>query len=180
MSPVDFPDLNDYVGQDIVVTDGTTLLGSDDKAGMAAIMGAIDHLVHHPEIKHGAGQGRLLPDEEIGHGASLLDIEAFGATSRTPWTRAPWGDQLRDCFNAARADVKIHAAPCIRDVKDKMLNATLLGTELLGLLRPPRRRRHREVRRLYTSLLQGRRRGSDVSSSSATTTARSSRSARSS
>ena len=145
MSPVDFPDLNDYVGQDIVVTDGTTLLGSDDKAGMAAIMGAVDHLVHHPEIRHGAVKVSFTPDEEIGHGASLLDIEAFGADFAYTVDAGPVGQINYETFNAARADIKVHGRAVHPGTsKDKMLNATLLGTELLALLPPAETPSHTE------------------------------------
>ena len=130
MSPVDFPDLNDYVGQDIVVTDGTTLLGSDDKAGMAAIMGAVDHLVHHPEIRHGAVKVSFTPDEEIGHGASLLDIEAFGADFAYTVDAGPVGQINYETFNAARADMV--NAPHIAIFPSIAIFLTVLAFNLLG------------------------------------------------
>ena len=79
MSPNDFPELLDYVGEDLIVTDGTTLLGADDKAGIAEIMHAMQYLIDHPEIKHGKIRIGFTPDEEIGRGADHFDVEKFGA-----------------------------------------------------------------------------------------------------
>ena len=79
LSPIDFPELKNYIGQTIITTDGTTLLGADDKAGVAAIMAAIRHLVNHPEIEHGVLKIGFTPDEEIGQGADRFDVEKFNA-----------------------------------------------------------------------------------------------------
>ena len=79
LSPSEFPELNHYVGQDLIVTDGNTLLGADDKAGIAEIITAIDYLRQHPEIKHGDIRIAFNPDEEIGKGAHKFDVERFGA-----------------------------------------------------------------------------------------------------
>lgn len=137
LSPKDFPDLKDYVGQDLVVTDGTTLLGSDDKGGMAAIMAVLDHLVRHPEFVHGPVKVAFTPDEEIGHGAELLDIPAFGADFAYTVDAGPLGQINFETFNAARADVRIHGRAVHPGTsKNKMLNASLLGQELMNLLPP--------------------------------------------
>ena len=79
LSPADFPELKHYVGQDLIVTDGTTLLGADDKAGIAEIISAVDYLQKHPEIKHGKIRIAFNPDEEIGLGALTFDVERFAA-----------------------------------------------------------------------------------------------------
>ena len=78
LRPEEFPEMLDYVGQDLIVTDGTTLLGADDKAGIAEIVTAIDYMKHHPEIKHGKIRIAFNPDEEIGKGAHKFDVEKFG------------------------------------------------------------------------------------------------------
>ncbi len=136
-SPRDFPDLANYAGQDLVVTAGTTLLGSDDKAGMAAIMGALDFLTTHPEVVHGPVKVAFTPDEEIGHGADLLDLEAFGADFAYTVDAGPLGQINFETFNAARADIRIHGRAVHPGTsKNKMLNATLLGHELLNLMPP--------------------------------------------
>ena len=79
LSPSQFPELNDYVGETLITTDGTTLLGADDKAGIAEIITAIEYLKNHPEIKHGKIRIAFNPDEEIGQGAHKFDVELFGA-----------------------------------------------------------------------------------------------------
>ena len=79
LSPLDFPELKQYIGQPIITTDGTTLLGADDKAGIAAIMAALEYLVSHPEMEHGTLKVGFTPDEEIGRGADRFDVQKFGA-----------------------------------------------------------------------------------------------------
>lgn len=79
LSPREFPELDSYRGQDLIVTDGNTLLGADDKAGIAEIISAVDYLMKHPEIKHGKIRIAFNPDEEIGQGAHKFDVEEFGA-----------------------------------------------------------------------------------------------------
>lgn len=79
LSPTQFPELLHYTGQDLIVTDGNTLLGADDKAGVAEIITAVDYLLHHPEIKHGDIRIAFNPDEEIGQGAHKFDVDLFGA-----------------------------------------------------------------------------------------------------
>ena len=137
LSPRDFPELTDYKGQDIIVTDGTTLLGADDKAGMAIIMAAVQFLNEHPEISHGPMKVCFTPDEEIGHQARLLDIGKFGADFAYTVDGGALGDLNYMTFNAAKADILIHG----RNVhpgkaKGKMINSVLVGMEFMSMLPP--------------------------------------------
>jgi tripeptide aminopeptidase len=108
LSPSTFPDLLLYVGGDLVVTDGTTLLGADDKAGIAEIMTAVEYFVKNPDVPHGAIRVAFTPDEEIGHGAELLDIAAFGADWAYTVDGGTIGDLEFETFNAAAATVTFH------------------------------------------------------------------------
>ena len=131
LSPEVFPSLLNYTGETLVVTDGTTLLGADDKAGVAEIMTAVEYMTTHPEFRHGAVKIVFTPDEEVGHGASLLDIEALGADFAYTVDGGAVGDISYETFNAAKARVTVHG----RSVhpgksKDKMVNSILLGMEL--------------------------------------------------
>ena len=137
LSPTAFPELLDYQGQAIMVTDGTTLLGADDKAGLAAIVSALEYLLQHPELKHGKLRIGFTPDEEIGRGADHFDVASFGAD----WAYTIDGDAVGgleyENFNAASATVTCHG----RNVhpgaaKGKMLNAITLATEWQNLLPP--------------------------------------------
>jgi tripeptide aminopeptidase len=137
LSPSTFPDLLLYKGQTLVVTDGTTLLGADDKAGIAEIMAALEHLVAHPEIPRGDVKVAFTPDEEIGHGAKLLDLEKFGADFAYTIDGGAVGEMSYETFNAAKARITIHG----RSVhpgksKNKMVNSILLGMELAAMLPP--------------------------------------------
>ena len=137
LSPRDFPELMDYKGQDIIVTDGTTLLGADDKAGMAIILAAVQFLNEHPEISHGPMKVCFTPDEEIGHQARLLDIGKFGADFAYTVDGGALGDLNYMTFNAAKADILIHG----RNVhpgkaKGKMINSVLVGMEFMSMLPP--------------------------------------------
>lgn len=135
MSPNDFPELLDYKGEDIIVTDGTTLLGADDKAGIAEIMHAMQYLIDHPEIKHGKIRIGITPDEEIGRGADHFDVEKFGADWAYTMDGSVLGELEYENFNAAVAKISIQG----RNVhpgyaKNKMINALLVANELVGLL----------------------------------------------
>ena len=130
LSPAMFPELNDYVGQELIVTDGKTLLGADDKAGVAAIMGAMQYLKEHPEIKHGKIRIGFTPDEEIGQGADHFDVAKFGCQ----WGYTIDGGQIGELefenFNAAGAKIifkglNVHPGYA----KDKMVNASLLALD---------------------------------------------------
>ena len=131
----DFPELLDYKGQTIITTDGTTLLGADDKAGIAEIMNAVQYIVEHPEFKHGEIKIGFTPDEEIGRGVVKFDVERFGARYAYTMDGGAVGELEYENFNAAGATVKIQG----RNIhpgyaKGKMLNAILIGMELNALL----------------------------------------------
>lgn len=108
LSPRDFPELLDLKGQRLVVTDGTTLLGADDKAGIAAIMGAMEYLIAHPEIPHGKLRVGFTPDEEVGEGVKFFDVPAFGADFAYTVDGGKIGEFSYETFNAASAKIKIN------------------------------------------------------------------------
>ncbi len=131
----DFPELAGYKGQTIITTDGTTLLGADDKAGVAEIMNAVQYIVEHPEFKHGKICIGFTPDEEIGRGVVKFDVKRFGAEYAYTMDGGAIGELEYENFNAASATVKIQG----RNIhpgyaKGKMKNAILIGMELNGLL----------------------------------------------
>lgn len=103
LSPAEFPELTRYVGQDLIVTDGTTLLGADDKAGIAEIISAVDYLKNHPEIRHGRIRIAFNPDEEIGFGAHKFDVGHFGADFAYTMDGGEIGEIEYENFNAAVA-----------------------------------------------------------------------------
>lgn len=105
LSTKEFPEIKAYEGQQIVTTDGTTLLGADDKAGVAEIVTAMDYLIQHPEIKHGKIRICFTPDEEVGKGADLFDVEKFGAEWAYTMDGGPMGEFEYENFNAAYAEV---------------------------------------------------------------------------
>lgn len=130
-----FPELKDHVGEDLIVTDGHTLLGADDKAGIAEIVTAMTYLISHPEIKHGKIRVGFNPDEEIGAGAHLFDVEKFACQWAYTMDGGEVGELEFENFNAAGAKIIIKG----RNVhpgyaKDKMLNACLLAQEFIALL----------------------------------------------
>lgn len=137
LSPKDFPFLENYKGQDLVVTDGNTLLGADNKAGIAEIIGALDHLIRHPEIEHGNVKVAFTPDEEVGHLAKLLDIEKFGADFAYTLDGGPVGEACYENFNAAGATIAIKGR-AVHPGKSKglMLNAVTMGQEFNALFPP--------------------------------------------
>jgi tripeptide aminopeptidase len=135
MTPVDFPELHDYLGQTLIVTDGTTLLGADDKAGVTEIMAAIEYLVNHREIEHGTLKVGFTPDEEIGRGVDFFDVKKFGADFAYTMDGGGIGELEYENFNAAGAKVIIQG----RNIhpgyaKNKMKNAILMATEFNALL----------------------------------------------
>lgn len=135
LSPAEFPELNDYIGQTLITTDGTTLLGADDKAGIAAIMAAVEYLVSHPEIKHGELRIGFTPDEEIGRGVDKFDVKKFNADFAYTVDGGRLGEIEYENFNAALAKITIQGQNIHPGyAKDKMLNATLIGMELNELL----------------------------------------------
>ncbi len=130
-----FPELRSHIGEDLIVTDGTTLLGADDKAGIAEIVTAMTYLQAHPEVEHGKIRVAFNPDEEIGAGAHLFDVEKFGCDWAYTMDGGEVGELEYENFNAASAKVQIRG----RNVhpgyaKGKMLNACLMASEFAGLL----------------------------------------------
>lgn len=143
LSPEDFPELHDYKGQDLIVTDGNTLLGADDKAGMAEIITAIKYLKDHPEIKHGKVRIGFTPDEEIGEGSNHFDVAKFGCEWAYTMDGGAIGELEYENFNAAGVTIKIQG----RNVhpgyaKNKMVNALLVAHKLLDLLPAYQRPEH--------------------------------------
>lgn len=137
LSPKQFPELLDHVGEDLIVTDGHTLLGADDKAGIAEIVEAVAYLKSHPEIEHGKVRIGFNPDEEIGLGAHKFDVEKFGCKWAYTMDGGEVGELEFENFNAASAKVHIKG----RNVhpgyaKNKMINSLLVGAEFIGLLPP--------------------------------------------
>lgn len=135
LSPTNFPELLDHIGEDLIVTDGHTLLGADDKAGIAEIVGAVAYLKAHPEIKHGDIRVVFNPDEEIGLGAHKFDVEKFGAKWAYTMDGGEVGELEFENFNAASAKVLVKG----RNVhpgypKNKMINSLLVANEYASLL----------------------------------------------
>lgn len=131
----EFPDLRNYVGQDLITTDGSTLLGADDKAGVAEIMALADYLLSHPEIPHGTVKIGFTPDEEVGCGADLFDVEHFGADVAYTVDGGELGELEYENFNAASAKVQIHGSSIHPgSSKGKMKNAILMAMEFQSML----------------------------------------------
>ncbi|MCM3055890.1 MULTISPECIES: peptidase T [Bacillaceae] len=131
LSPEAFPSLKNYKGQTLITTDGTTLLGADDKAGVAEIMTAMNYLIQHPEIKHGKIRVAFTPDEEIGRGPHKFDVNRFGAKYAYTMDGGPLGELQYESFNAAAAKItikgnNIHPG----SAKGKMVNSIKIGMEL--------------------------------------------------
>ena len=131
----EFPELLEYKGQTVITTDGTTLLGADDKAGVAEIMNAVQYIVEHPDFRHGEIKIGFTPDEEIGRGVVKFDVKKFGAKYAYTMDGGRIGELEYENFNAASATVRIQG----RNIhpgyaKGKMLNAILIGMELNALL----------------------------------------------
>lgn len=130
MSVQDFPELKNYVGHTLLTTDGTTLLGADDKAGIAIIMTAMEYFIEHPEVKHGKIRVAFTPDEEIGRGPHKFDVEKFGAKFAYTMDGGPLGELQFESFNAAGAKVvtngkSVHPG----SAKDKMVNSITMATK---------------------------------------------------
>ena len=135
LKPSEFPELLGHKGETIITTDGTTLLGADDKAGVAEIMNAVQYMVEHPEFKHGEIRIGFTPDEEIGRGVVKFDVKKFGAEYAYTMDGGEVGELEFENFNAASAKIHIQG----RNVhpgyaKGKMKNAILIGMELNSLL----------------------------------------------
>lgn len=134
LSPALFPELLAHKGEDLIVTDGTTLLGADDKAGIAEIITAVEYLQQHPEIKHGKVRVGFNPDEEIGMGAAHFDVEKFGCEFGYTVDGGEVGEMEFENFNAAKAVFKIQGLEVHPGyAKGKMVNASLLAAELVEM-----------------------------------------------
>lgn len=135
LSPAEFPELTQYKGQTIITTDGTTLLGADDKAGIAEIVTAAEYLVAHPEIKHGRIAVGFTPDEEVGRGADFFNVEKFGAEWGYTMDGSEIGELEYENFNAASAIVTFKGKSVHPGyAKDKMINAANLAMEFAAML----------------------------------------------
>jgi len=137
LSPSDFPNMKNYIGHELITTDGTTLLGADNKAGIAEIMTAMEYLLAHPEIKHGDVQVAFTPDEEIGRGPHRFNVERFGATFAYTIDGGPLGELQYESFNAASAalvfnGVSVHPGTA----KDLMVNSAKIAMEFNAMLPP--------------------------------------------
>jgi tripeptide aminopeptidase len=154
MKESEFEDLKNYVGKKLIVTDGTTLLGADDKAGVAEIVTAMEYLINNPEIKHTKIRICFTPDEEIGRGADRFDVKKFGADFAYTIDGGPIGELEDETFNAATAvfEIKgrnIHPGTA----KDKMINAGLVTTQLLNLFPEKETPQHTEKREGFYHLI---------------------------
>lgn len=134
LSPDEYPELKRYIGHTLITTDGTTLLGADNKAGIAEVVTAIEHLKNNPEIKHGKIRIAFTPDEEIGRGPHKFDVDAFGAEYAYTVDGGPIGELQYESFNAAGAEVtftgnSVHPGTA----KDKMVNAGRMAAEFAAM-----------------------------------------------
>ena len=145
MRAAEFESLSKYVGQDLIVTDGTTLLGADDKAGVAEILSCLEYLIEHPEIPHGRIAVGITPDEEVGQGADHFDVEGFGAAVAYTVDGGELGELEYENFNAAGATVTVHGFNIHPgSAKNKMKNALLIALEFAGMLPPAETPAHTE------------------------------------
>ena len=145
MSPAEFPRLKNYLGEDLIVTDGTTLLGADDKAGIAEIMAMAEHLLTHPEIPHGTIRLGFTPDEEVGRGTDFFDVAGFGADVAYTVDGGALGELEYENFNAASAKVYVKGSSIHPgSAKGKLKNAILLAYEFHSMLPPAERPEYTE------------------------------------
>lgn len=129
----DFPMLKNCVGEDIITSDGTTILGADDKAGVAEIMALAEYLVDHPEVKHGKIGIAFTPDEEIGHGARLFDVKGFGCDFAYTVDGEELGEICYETFNGACFEIEVKGVNIHPGAaKGKMINALIVGTEIIS------------------------------------------------
>ena len=145
IDPKQFPELLNYKGQDIITADGTTLLGADDKAGVAEIVTAAEQLLNSPDLKHGKIRIAFTPDEEIGKGTDFFDVKKFGADFAYTLDGGEVGELEYENFNAAGATIKIKGLSVHPgSAKDKMINALLVAHKLVAMLPPTQRPEHTE------------------------------------
>lgn len=155
MKATEFESLSKYVDQDLIVTDGTTLLGADDKAGVAEIMSAVEYLTLHPEIPHGRIAVAFTPDEEVGNGADHFDVAGFGAAVAYTVDGGELGELEYENFNAASAQIAIHGVNIHPgSAKNKMKSAILMAVELVNLLPPAETPAHTEGREGFYHLCE--------------------------
>lgn len=147
LSPKEFPFMTNYIGQTLVTTDGTSLLGADDKAGVAEIMTALEYLIAHPEFKHGPVKVAFTPDEETGMGIVNFDVKSFGADFAYTLDGGPLGELEYENFNANLATLNITGKSVHPgDAKNVMVNALLVAMEFNALLPAAERPEHTEKR----------------------------------
>ncbi|MBW6535485.1 MAG: peptidase T [Mariniphaga sp.] len=145
IDPAEFPEILQYKGQSIITADGTTLLGADDKAGVAEIITAAEILLHSDKIKHGKIRIGFTPDEEIGRGADKFDVKKFGADFAFTLDGGEIGELEFENFNAAGAKITIQGRSVHPGfAKDKMINATIVAHKLISMLPPTQRPEHTE------------------------------------
>ena len=145
MRAAEFESLGRYVGQELIVTDGTTLLGADDKAGVAEIFSCLEYLTTHPEVRHGRIAVGITPDEEVGRGADRFDVAGFGAAVAYTVDGGELGELEYENFNAASAKLTVHGFNIHPgSAKNKMKNALLIALELAGMLPPAETPAHTE------------------------------------
>lgn len=130
----DYPEIKNYIGQKLIVTDGLSLLGADDKAGIVEILSAVEYFLEHPEEKHGKIRICFTPDEEIGKGADRFDVEKFGADFAYTIDGGPIGEFSVENFNAATAKIEIFGNSVHPGTaKDKMINSILVANEFINM-----------------------------------------------
>lgn len=145
IDPKDFPEILNYTGQSLITTDGTTLLGADDKAGVAEIVTAAEILLKSKEVKHGKIRLGFTPDEEIGQGTDHFDVRKFGADFAFTLDGGEIGELEFENFNAAGAKIRIHGRSVHPGAaKNKMINALLVAHQIIGMLPPDQRPEHTE------------------------------------
>ena len=145
INPEEFPEIVQYKGQTLITSDGTTLLGADDKAGVAEIVTAAEFLLKSKEIKHGKIRLGFTPDEEVGKGTDHFDVKKFGADFAYTLDGGEIGELEFENFNAARAKIKIQGRSVHPGAaKNKMINASLVAHEIIGMLPPLERPEHTE------------------------------------
>lgn len=154
LSPSETPELAEYVGQDLIVTDGTTLLGADDKAGIAEILTMAEYFQNNPNLQHGTVRVAFTPDEEIGRGTEHFDLDLFGADFAYTVDGNRWDEISYQTFYGSKAEIQfkgISAHP--GEGKNKLVNALLLAMELNSLLPPAERPEHTEGLEGFFSLM---------------------------
>lgn len=145
LRPREFPELKKYIGQDLLTTDGTTLLGADDKAGVAEIVSAMDYLIRHPEIKHGKIRVCFTPDEEVGRGTKYFNITKFGADFAYTLDGGEIGELEYENFNAAGAKITVKGRSVHPgSAKNTMINSMLVGSQIINALPAEQRPEHTE------------------------------------